>query len=1354
DGTGSGGGGSGWWCQEWEGGYGGGGAGGSGVVVLRVWMNENDDPNPTGNFVAAEPTAADAVKIRYNLWMLGEGAQNCTVRLAYGLSPDALSTTNTLVTHYSAPGSTNVTINGFAPKRTYYAQLTIANDLEGTAPIVDSFSFTTPDESYPVGVNGKPGFYQSFVWKQWSDGFDIMADTTLATVSSAFAVYTTTDATWSGTNVANQTKVDYSWGSYLTFGYETYMYFDSSLTYRFYVNVDDYGSVWIDDAEFFRADGVGPKTDLSQQPSKDYIPSANGWKRIRLYAGNASGGYGAYDQIGWGISYSTDGGATVEKFVNDPASPKYKLANPGQVVVGGSSLVGGSIRTQVSFGADAVGGTYKVYAATAFGSTPGEWGVVASQGTVESAGTTSIVYEVPAQTRYVRIAVENGNDLYCDAAFLVSELPVVDVSRPSISVDPAGEVGADGATLSILVVACGGEASSVKAVVSYGFAGETLDFVREFEGLSVGLNRVRLSGLEPNHTYDIELYAENASGARSDTVALGTVSTGALPGYSNVAPGTPGYSSAGLWQACQSGVFSGTVEADPTVVRTLGTHAANVYWYPPNGYSPHWTVYHADGSAGEDTWKAEHTFAYSGYILLDDREYAFVGNVDDAVKLVIDGTEIFSGNGVRSGNFTPGRGAGWYRYYFEAIDWGGAAGNGGNFGHYFWNGSANQTVLDPGDGSLLRTQPGVKDGTVASYSKTVQGGLGAQIEFSQWQLADTVSLYLAYGKSIGGERPEDWEHTVLVSDSITAATSEYLYEGLSNAGVDHNYYHFYTKSGDNWQWTGDTLQIADSARPALSGDLAFDGGKGDSICVSGSVLSAGGEEPATLTFAVSASSDMSGAVEWEAGEYDSGDAIDFEMHTADTSSARYITPGSTYYVKATLTAAGGAKTITSVFTVETKAGASFDADAFVVSTLYATATFKFALSDAGAGDGATVYLLTGESADGMATVASQIVSNATVVHTFVYEYPAVEKTYYYAYIVSNGCESAQWEARSETMTVYPLDQYTYYWNPANHSGEWEDPANWTVDGNPVQATYPNARNCAAIFYTDDGNVGTPYEVSVSSAVRVSTFRIWWHGDMVLSLCGSGRNTASIEAVDGVNADYFATGSSITLKNMTYSNPGVFYLPPNITFTLDNVAATIGNQSMAQYANTVLRFKDSTVVQTGGNFYNHGDNFHWILDNSSFRITSGGCIRLSVGAATSGKCLVEFMGEAPAMYAMYHLFSVAEDGLNSAETELLFHVPAGGYATAPIRCTNDGGWEFQAGYGVLNIAVAADSSALKTPRSFTTSLVEVVMPGKFSTNLISFDSAYGHVGYDNEDATLATAIEASFERTSGMAVFVR
>ena len=194
--------------------------------------------------------------------------------------------------------------------------------------------------------------------------------------------------------------------------------------------------------------------------------------------------------------------------------------------------------------------------------------------------------------------------------------------------------------------------------------------------------------------------------------------------------------------------------------------------------------------------------------------------------------------------------------------------------------------------------------------------------------------------------------------------------------------------------------------------------------------------------------------------------------------------------------------------------------------------------------------------------------------------------------------------------------------------------------------------------------------------------------------------------------------------------------------------------MAQYANTVLRFKDSTVVQTGGNFYNHGDNFHWILDNSSYRLTSGGCIRLSVGTATAGKCLVEFMGEAPEMYAMYHLFSVAEDGLNSAETELLFHVPAGGYATAPIRCTNDGGWEFQAGYGVLDIAVAADSPALKTPRSFTTSLVEVVTPGKFRTDLISFDSGYGHIGYDNEDVSLATAIEASFERVSGMAVFVR
>ena len=308
---------------------------------------------------------------------------------------------------------------------------------------------------------------------------------------------------------------------------------------------------------------------------------------------------------------------------------------------------------------------------------------------------------------------------------------------------------------------------------------------------------------------------------------------------------------------------------------------------------------------------------------------------------------------------------------------------------------------------------------------------------------------------------------------------------------------------------------------------------------------------------------------------------------------------------------------------------------------------------------------------GTANNAATMSFVATVAPASLGEFSAVfheaeyagDATYYFQWRLfdTDGAGATNHEAVSDIFSNTIVDSTTYTWTGRGGDSLWTNPSNWADDQNGDCYGYPQSSAASAVF----PDRGEPYAVEVTQdlAVRQMTFN-----SQEVTLLGVGASRPKITAsanptftkmtLDHLEisrtADHtFAAGQSLILKN------GSLY-----TMNKCNLTAAGGTIS--------IRLEGGSAL-SASYLYLGGDN-ELVLDDSTFTARSNECY---LGNANPGGRIV-FKGANPQFNVAASKMCGAD--LNGSNISFEFHVPAGGYASAPVTTVSNTGFLFGAPNG--------------------------------------------------------------------------
>ncbi|MBP5286117.1 MAG: hypothetical protein ILO34_08450, partial [Kiritimatiellae bacterium] len=380
------------------------------TMIMALGLSLAATAIPSGEFTSAE--AVDATTVRFN-WSVSGGTGSADLVLKYGLSSGSFEFEKTIATCTSVSGDYTADVGGFRSGTEYEGRLYLrSGNTDRVFGIVFGFSSG-------AGITAKPGFRQSYVdGNAWANGFDIESNVTVGFTDRPYAVVISQYNPQSWT-VYKDDGSSYAsgWGDYRTLGYHTSFWMDSAKTYIFGINVDDYGSVWIDGVEEFMANGSGG-IDIANIPKKAYTPTYTGWHDLKLYVGNGTGGYGPYpcynypnsgDTFFIGIGWSTDNAATWNYFDNTESATNFKVFDPLAAKIERGAIAGGKAAFVVNFGEQVAGATVYAYAADSFkGDDVEDWGEPVETGMLDSSGVYQFYFDNPAGASYYRFVAALG----------------------------------------------------------------------------------------------------------------------------------------------------------------------------------------------------------------------------------------------------------------------------------------------------------------------------------------------------------------------------------------------------------------------------------------------------------------------------------------------------------------------------------------------------------------------------------------------------------------------------------------------------------------------------------------------------------------------------------------------------------------------------------------------------------------------------------------------------------------------------------------------------------------------------------------------------------------------------------
>ena len=834
-----------------------------------------------------------------------------------------------------------------------------------------------------------------------------------------------------------------------------------------------------------------------------------------------------------------------------------------------------------------------------------------------------------------------------------------------------------------------GRPGTLKA--AWGYTADNLVFTNTLATVSeLGSTNVTLS-VHPNRTYHVRLFLEGAEGdvAETDITAVTTpslVEPIGLPGLIQAKRSTAWYTDD--WD------IAGANDAD-CVLGAWAAHCGNNI----AGSMP-WTS--ANGGTSYSTWGNNTTWGYVGFMHFQDATYTFGAMMDDNVRLVINGVTVLdqSGNALGTATWIPPDGEGWYPIEIRV-------GNGsGNYGPYSgfnglcWNVTGYTTkdtslqwnkFVDPGDGSLLRT--GISQIEIASIE--VAGNALSVVNLSFPSGTASADLHVAWGPENGGNDPGDWAHTEFVA-ATTGSTTNFAYAVPATWGSPSNLVmRFYLDHG-GFSDLSPSIYWQDLSVPAVSATKA-DGAGGDTLVVTGTIDSFPGDSctltvytgdsPATMT---NAWTGLAGSTLTAAGDFS------LTLFEPDTTSPRYLAPGTTVYAIVRATSNGRAGTGPTVVTPLSAEPAIASVTPTVTRRMV---VYQVKLSEVGANAPAYASLWVGEEDDesSLAQVGDPVaIDLASWPYSMTNTFDVFEKTYYAQIRVTNTTAGATagFEVRSALVPALTRDATTYTWKNEVFEGDWSDAANWDNNQANDCLGYPQSTAATAAFPAQNASTVRLTEPLSIHALNLSADNLW----TTFAYDGASSDDARLTVSTAIN--FNGTGGHVTISNATIHGT-------SSTTTYGARPVTIRDGASLLTGNIIHRNGGTIRVENGGYYrpweVQIGAGSSIVISNGTLNVGS----QMYLGHTTAGGS-IRLEGTHPVLLHN-NIDASFRSSLANAGTTLDFLVPAGGYEEPPVRCQsaqkyllgNNGG---NAGSSVLQVRVLAESPAVRDGATITTPLV--------------------------------------------------
>ena len=887
----------------------------------------------------------------------------------------------------------------------------------------------------------------------------------------------------------------------------------------------------------------------------------------------------------------------------------------------------------------------------------------------------------------------------------------LDPKKLNASAPFVSAVGDNYAKVSVKVASLGEGASSATVTVAYGPSENALTETASTTVGSASSAEVTLTRLLPDHAYAARVTVKNDQGAEAagDVLTFATAAssdTGGLPGLNQTF-----FTSANAnWTKDYSALPEGTdwtncTDANRVYRRELGAIAA---------YATVSVKYTSEIWKDQVYWKNGGQWCYWGRMWMeagksyrfrskiDDNEYVKVTNplTDEEMVLIDDRSN--GSSVITSGAYVPAA-TGWHPVEIRMSDGSGGAGgydssngnkNTNNLGYSSDDGQTWNLVIDPGDGSLLRTDSGF---AISVAESVASGKLTLALSFDAGTSARTLAV--VWGPAHGGETTNGWAHAEILG-TVAAADTSYSYPLPDSWGTDDNLVvRFCFVSDDAAPAWSPSTYWRDLAAPVL-GDLALDGTGGDTLVVKGEVASFGGDRCA-LKVLTGASADALTQT-WtglEGATLSSSGAFSLTLFEGDANASRYLKPGSSVYVCVEATDADGRTARSAAKRVKMSSAAEF-ASSPSVAVSRRTVTVTGALADLGCGDAPALTLWVGEKND-EASLAKSEASVAlsgrsySVTHTFA----AFEKDYWCQIRATNTAAggTASFEAKTALVGCHTKDTTTYAWKGGDND-KWESNDNWMDDRNGDCLGYPQSANARVVIPK-----GTSAKIALRAAHTIGGLDLSAANASLTLVQGGTDTNATKLTVNNVNGGLALTGAnaSLTLDNVALATSAVD-LRPGATFAL-----TVRNGSDLYCSASIYNNQGGTVTVSGGS--TASVNNYWsgpgtlTLDDSTF------CLRNLMAFYSTGKSVVNFLGAKPllAFVAAGGFLSPNNDG-KGCDAHFVFSVPEGGYATPPVQGHASasylmGNWQNSTYAGTLTVDVAADSPAKLVDATTSTTL---------------------------------------------------
>ena len=557
------------------------------------------------------------------------------------------------------------------------------------------------------------------------------------------------------------------------------------------------------------------------------------------------------------------------------------------------------------------------------------------------------------------------------------------------------------------------------------------------------------------------------------------------------------------------------------------------------------------------------------------------------------------------------------------------------------------------------------------------------------------TLKVAYGSGFGGDNPADWDATETVATVAAGATSCSVPVPANWGSVDVCAFRCYFDDGTSFPLWSDTVVYRGASEPIITG-VTVDGTGGDTLVVRGNLGYFPGDG---CTLSVRVAKDGGSPVVWSGLAGATLSAIgNFELtlFESDTALERYIEPGAAYSVVVEGTSGGATGNSAAVAATTLGAPVFFSSSSFVNRR---TVTFNGNLSDLGAGGSSTVTLYVGEAQDALVAVETPVTRTATGAFSITHTFDTFEKTYYWQ--LGASCTTAggrTLETFTDVAVCKTLDTTTYIWQPVggDWNGNWNDPEHWADNQKGDCLGYPQSSAATADFKNCTAN--NPVVVIVDGNYTCGTFKCYGSAASDIAFVGTGVATSGLTG-GGYGQTKIASDSTLEFRDMSLTLNGDWELlrdtdRTNVTFRLSGVTGSTTGYFALAAGYCRAEFLNGTDFTGGMKFNIGGTNTVVVIDDSTIRANGSpyGFI-FNADSHNWGGMEFHFRGKAPQMLSSKSFFPFSHHP--DINHQLIFEVPIGGYAEAPIQFTSDSKM-FNGGHATADyhVIISPDSPAFK------------------------------------------------------------